>query len=195
MRTTFADRIDADRAATGRAPLRLIARQLVDVLSADLRERAHSNYRKARMLHLRDFRYALRLLARSPGFTLLTVVVLAGGLGLSTFTFLYTAMIRPLPLSEGERIVRIDPDVDGRIEAMDAADVGTMRTSLRTVRELGAYSGRELVVDRELDGRIVDATAAEPVLFTIARTPALFGRTLLPSDAAAGAARLIVLSY
>ncbi len=197
MRVTFADRITAARTATGRAPLRLIARELVNVLSAGLRERVHSNYRKPRMLHLRDLRYALRLLARSPGFTLLTVVVLAGGLGLSTFTFsfLFTAMIRPLPLSEGERIVRIDPVVNGRIRPTDAADVGALRTSLSMVRELGAYSGRELVLGRDGVGRVVDAIAAEPALFTIARTPALFGRTLLPSDAAPGAPSVIVLSY
>ncbi len=197
MRATFADRVAAARSTAGRAPVRLVARELANVLHTGLRERLHSNYPKPRIMHLRDLRYALRLLIRSPGFTLLTVLVLAGGLGLSTFTFsfLYTAMIRPLPLSEGERIVRIDAVVDGRRRAIDAADVGALRTSLRTVRELGAYTGRELVVGRDGDGRMVDATAAEPSLFAVARTPALFGRTLLPSDAVEGAAPVIVLSY
>ena len=90
------------------------------------------------MVHIQDIRYALRLLARSPGFTLLTVLVLAGGLGLSTFTFsfLHTAMIRPLPLSEGDRIVRLSRREDGNYRPVDAADVAALRASLRTVRDL-----------------------------------------------------------
>lgn len=58
------------------------------------------------MFVLRDVRCALRLLARTPGSTLLTVLVLASGLGLGTFTFsfLHTAMIRPIPLARGDRV-------------------------------------------------------------------------------------------
>ncbi len=39
------------------------------------------------MPNLIDVRYALRLLARSPAFTLLTVIVLTGGLALSIYTY------------------------------------------------------------------------------------------------------------
>ena len=85
-------------------------------------------------MHIQDIRYALRLLGRSPGFTVLTILVLAGGLGLSTFTFsfLHTAMIRPLPLSEGDRIVRLFRLEDGRRRPVDAADVAALRASLRS---------------------------------------------------------------
>lgn len=149
------------------------------------------------MIHLGDVRYTLRLLARSPGFTILTVLVLAGGLGLSTFTFsfLYTAMIRPLPLSEGERIVRVDQLVDGRLQGVDAADVATLRASLGAVRELGGYYERDVQLGRDGDGGTVDVTVSDPVLFSVARTPAAMGRKLLASDAASGAEPVIVLSH
>jgi len=148
-------------------------------------------------VHFQDIRYALRLLARSPGFTLLTVLVLAGGLGLSTFTFsfLHTAMIRPLPLSEGDRIVRLSRLEEGNHRPVDAADVAALRASLRTVRDLGGYSKREVMIGREGETRVVSATVAEPVLFAVARTPAQLGRTLLPSDAGPGAEPVIVLSH
>jgi predicted permease len=148
-------------------------------------------------VHLQDIRYALRLLARSPGFTLLTVVVLAGGLGLSTFTFsfLHTAMIRPLPLSDGDRIVRLSRLEDGRYRPVDVADVAALRASLRTVRDLGGYSKREVMMGRAGETRVVSATVAEPVLFAVARTPARLGRTLLPSDAFPGAEPVVVLSH
>lgn len=149
------------------------------------------------MIYWQDIRYAFRLLARSPGFALLTVLVLAGGLGLSTFTFsfLYTAMIRPLPLGEGDRIVRLTRIEDGRRKPTDVMDLATIRTSMHTVRDLGSYVQREVVLGREADSRVLTATVAEPVLFKVARTPALLGRTLLPSDAESGAEPVIVLSH
>lgn len=148
-------------------------------------------------MHLQDIRYALRLLAHSPGFTVLTILVLAGGLGLSTFTFsfLHTAMFRPLPLSEGERIVRVTRLENGRRRAVDAADVATLRASLRTVRDLGGYITREVMIGRDGDTRVVTATVTEPVMFAVARTPARLGRTLLASDALPGAEPVMVLSH
>ncbi len=197
MRLTFAERVRTAEGAGGGTPWRLLLREFGTLLSGGLHERLHSNARRFQMVQLQDIRYAFRLLARSPGFTLLTVIVLAGGLGLSTFTFsfLHTAMIRPLPLGEGDRIVRIDPMVRGGMEAVDVADVAGLRASLATIRELGSYTGREVVVGRDGDRRVVDATVADPILFTVARTPPLFGRTLVAADAAAGAEPVVVLSY
>ncbi|GLC23626.1 ABC transporter permease [Roseisolibacter agri] len=201
MRVTFADRVAHARAATGRTPWPLLARELADVCMTGCRERLRPSAPRARMLHAQDVRYAFRLLARAPGFTLLTLLVLAGGLGLSTFTFsfLHTAMLRPLPLSEGERVVRIDPQVAGRQQAIDAVDVAALRDAssgtLRTIRETGAYAGREVVLGRDEGRRIVGATVAEPALFTVARTPALYGRAMVAADADAGAEPVIVLSH
>jgi len=172
-------------------------RELTSVLAAGLRERLHSRPRRIDMIHAQDIRYAFRLLARSPGFTLLTVLVLAGGLGLSTFTFsfLYTGMMRPLPLDGGDRIVRLMAEEDGRVRSLDVVDLAALRASMGTVQNLGAYTQREVLLGREGETRVVTATVAEPVLFTVARAPALLGRALLPSDAAPGAEPVVVLSY
>jgi predicted permease len=150
------------------------------------------------MLHWQDIRYALRLLGRSPGFTLLTVLVLAGGLGLSTFTFsfLHTAMIRPLPLGDGDRIVRLS-HADNKPSAVDVVDLAALRTSMSSVRDIGGYTMREVILgrDRGAESRVLSATVADPVLFTVGATPALLGRALLPSDAERGAEPVIVLAY
>ncbi|MDF1503288.1 ABC transporter permease [Roseisolibacter sp. H3M3-2] len=201
MRLTLADRVAAARDRDGRLPLRLVARELASALAGGARERLHERLRhpatRPPMPRLQDVRYALRLLLRSPGFTLLTVLVLAGGIGLSTFTFsfLYTAMLRPVPLDEGARIVRVDPVVDGRLTGTDLADVAALAASVRSVRQLGAFTGRALVVGRDGDRRAIDGTVADPVLFAVARTPALLGRPLVPADAEPGAEPVLVLSY
>lgn len=129
MRLTFSDRFTHASRANSRVPLRLVIRELSGLVTAGLRERIPSSTRAPHMVHTQDIRYAFRLLSRSPGFSLLTGAVLAGGLGLSTFTFsfLHTAMIRPLPLGEGERIVRIDGHIKGGVTPPPALTVLTER--------------------------------------------------------------------
>src|SRR5262245_18499235 len=58
----------------------------------------------------RDLRYAVRLLRRSPGFTLTAVLTLALGIGVNTtlFTTINAVMFRPLPVRDGDRLVRLE---------------------------------------------------------------------------------------
>lgn len=150
-----------------------------------------------RFIHAQDIRYALRLLRRTPGFTVLTVLVLAGGLGLSTFTFsfLHTAMIRALPLAEGERIVRVTPVIGDQRGPIDVVDVQPFREGVRAVGEVSAYTGRDVILGRDDARRVVGVTVAEPGVLAIARVQPRLGRTLLAADAAAGAEPVMVLSY
>ncbi|HET7550920.1 MAG TPA: ABC transporter permease [Gemmatimonadaceae bacterium] len=151
------------------------------------------------MSFISDLRYTLRLLRKSPLFTLLTVVVLGGGLGISifTFSFLYTAMVKPLPVSGGERIVRVSASTGSTTGGLDAYDLARMRRAITVLTDVGAYTGRELVAADE-DGthsRTLDAVAAEWNVFRTTRTAALLGRGFRAEDGARGAEPVIVLSH
>jgi predicted permease len=149
------------------------------------------------MFQLNDIRYAFRLLLRSPRFTLLTVLVLSGGLALSifTFSFLYTAMLKPLPLNEGKEIVRVQQKVNGQTRSLDAFDVALMRPAVRTLAGLGAFTSQSFVVGAGQRRHVLEATVTESNLFELTRTRPLLGRTLVPDDQLPGAEPVIVLGH
>ena len=62
---------------------------------------------------LKDLRYAVRQLAKAPGFALTAVLTLAIGIGATTaiFTLVYDVLLRPLPFDHPEQLVRMQERV------------------------------------------------------------------------------------
>ena len=58
---------------------------------------------------LRDLQYACRTLAKSPGFTIVSLLTLAIGIGANAaiFSFVDSALLKPLPYADADRIVRV----------------------------------------------------------------------------------------
>src|SRR5262249_57578312 len=85
---------------------------------------------------LSDLRYAVRTLAKSRGFTIVTVATLAIGIGANTaiFAAIRAAYLRPLPYPDGDRIVRIwesmGPGWRGSVSEEDLTDWEAQTTTL-----------------------------------------------------------------
>jgi putative ABC transport system permease protein len=140
---------------------------------------------------MRDLRFAVRLLARAPGFAAISILTLALGLGANTafFSILYGVVFAEPPYPDAARLVslrhtRADVAIgDGRLSRAEVRDIRERARSFSGVAAaalgratLTATGAGEGLAERV---KVSDVT---PNLFAILGINAIRGRVLLDSD-------------
>jgi len=148
---------------------------------------------------IRDLRYAVRTLTRSPGFTTVAVLTLALGIGANTaiFSVINAVLLRPLPYAQPDRLVDVHhfyPSLKNLRASVSAP--GFRDYAAR--RDVFVHSGVERPAGMNLTGagdpeRVNVALVSGEVFTTLGVAPAL-GRTIRPDEAQAGHNRVLVLS-
>jgi hypothetical protein len=140
-----------------------------------------------------DLRYARRILFKSPAFTMVSVLSLALGIGVNAtvFGFVNSLMLRPLPLPDNERLVRIQDD---NLPAY--SDYLAFREHADAFDGLAAYDFDSFnLFEGESSGRAGVASVSGNYFDVLKVNPAL-GRTFSPDeDDRPGAAPVAVLSH
>ena len=152
----------------------------------------HRDARGTRPLEnfLQDARYALRVLAKSPGFTAVAILTLALGIGANTaiFSVVNSVLLRPLPYPDSARIVTTDgnesmPDLDDiRAQAQSFDAIGS-----RSMQRLDYTGGREPMQ--------VFVIAGDAGMYQVLGARPELGRMIGSEDDVYGAAPVVVLSH
>ena len=145
-----------------------------------------------------DLRYTARTLARSPGFALTAILVLALGVGANTAAFSVTdfVLIRPLPFPDSGRLVRVWEKLPGysRMELSPANYVDWKRMS-KSFDGMGAYWNTSLNLVGQGDPEHLEGASITADLFPLLGVQPLLGRVFTPAEDREGAPGTLLLSY
>jgi putative ABC transport system permease protein len=145
-----------------------------------------------------DLRYGIRIMRESPGFTLISILVLAIGIGFNTATYRVAdaLLYRPLLVPNLDRIVDIHGvrKGDNAIQPLAPADYLDWRAASRTVDHLSAVIWKKLNLTGAGEPEAFEAAAVTPGLFDALETKTALGRTFLPEDALKGQSHVVILS-
>jgi putative ABC transport system permease protein len=144
---------------------------------------------------IQDIRYALRSFLRAPGFTLVALLTLAFGIGGTTaiFSIVDGVVLRPLPYSDPDRIVRIvRTNASGEDSSFSGPDYRDVKKAATYFSAIAGY--RSDIID--LTGRTqpvrvigLETTAA---FFDVFDVPPIVGRTYHEATDQPGAAIAVI---
>jgi predicted permease len=152
----------------------------------------------------RDFLFAIRTLWRSPGFAITAIVVMALGIGANTalFTVVRSVLLKPLPFSDPDRLVRIyesDSQRPGGRIGVPSADFFDWRKQARGFDQAAMmYAGNGGYNLSGSGGQLPEQIAARGAnwgLFPMLGVHPALGRLFSPSDDQAGANATVVLTW
>lgn len=149
---------------------------------------------------LQDLRFAVRSLARRPGF--LATAVLTCGLGVGASATLFSVvngvLLRPFPYRASERIAILWHEFGHgaqNLPAVHPLDVEDYRRRSRLFEEMTLASGRREILGGATDPEAVDVGVVAANFFPFLGVQPALGRAIRPEEDVAGGPAVMLLSH
>jgi putative ABC transport system permease protein len=145
-----------------------------------------------------DLRYAIRMLYRSPGFSLIAIATMALGIGATTaiYSVIDATLLHPLPYPHPGELVQMEASLPG----VGAHDIGLSIPELRDLQSSGIFQsvalsffGTDTLTGSGQPTRIAGKSVT-PAYFAVLGVDAQLGRTFDPHDATPGFNNEVVIS-
>lgn len=146
-----------------------------------------------------DVRYAVRVLRKSPGFTIVAVLMLALGIGanVSLFSIVNTVLLQPLPFSDPSRLVMLWeglPQIGSPRIPFSAPDFKFIERGQKSFVAVGALQNKPFDISGQGEpDRIIGARVSASIFPMLGVEPIL-GRYFIAQEDAPGK-NVVILSY
>jgi putative ABC transport system permease protein len=149
---------------------------------------------------LTDFRYAFRMLLKSPGFTIVAVLTLALGIGVNSaiFSVVDTVLLRPLSFPDPDQIVMIwgtRTNVPNSRETDSFPDFYDYRAQSRSFSGMAGYSSAGTVLNGVGEAQELRGVAVNGDFFEVMGVQPMLGRSFTANEAKVGEPNVVVIGY
>jgi predicted permease len=148
---------------------------------------------------VQDLRYALRMLLKNPGFTMVAVLTLALGIGanVAAFSVVFAVVLRPLPFPHAEQLVRVFDDLHGTNEqdiGMSAPELWDLQDRSGVFQELSAVAPSNSAIGGADRTVRAESLVTSPDYFALLGAKPQLGRVYTAQDAVPGFLEPVVIS-
>jgi putative ABC transport system permease protein len=148
---------------------------------------------------LRDLRYAIRSLARNPGFFIVAVLTLALGIGATTaiFSVVNGVLLQPLPYPDSDHIVQLfQIDKDGQRISVSEPNFADWKSQTHGFRSMGMSSaGSTITVTGLSEPARARAASVSREFFSVFGVKPEVGRLFVDDELRVGAPASVIVSH
>src|SRR3984885_5481255 len=147
---------------------------------------------------LQDLKFAIRMLVKSPGFTVVAILTLALGIGANTaiFSIVNAVLLRPLPFKNSSQLVvlRETYKIVGNV-SVSYPDFLDWRQQSDSFAAMSVINNVNFNLSGVAQPESIDGYAVSPNFLALLGVRPVLGRDLLPSEERPGTPPVILLSY
>ncbi|HST20676.1 MAG TPA: ABC transporter permease, partial [Blastocatellia bacterium] len=149
----------------------------------------------------KDFRYGVRMLMKRPGFTAVAIIALALGIGANTAIFgvINAVLLKPLPFSDPDRLIRVYQTNKNRGITQGSAsypDFVDWRDQNHVFERMAAFHDNNHILTGGDDAVRLESAVVSADLFALLGATPLLGRTFLPEEDKPGdSGQVVILSH
>src|ERR1700722_1533932 len=147
-----------------------------------------------------DLTYAVRMMRKNLGFTVMATVILALGIGANTaiFSVVHAVLLRPLPYPNGQQLIFIRQQAQK--QGLDdiqfsVHEIQDYREQNKTLAGLVEYHNMSFILLGHGDPDRVRTAVVSANYLDLFEVKPLLGRTFVPDDDTLGAPPVLLLSY
>jgi predicted permease len=149
-----------------------------------------------------NLRYALRMLNKSPGFTLVVILTLALGIGANTaiFSVVYAALLRPLPYREPGQLFVLGEWRHSQMAEADIADTSypdylDWKQRAKTIQSFAGFGGDAFTVTVNGEPKNTFAGQVTPSFFSTLGVKPILGRDFVEGEDQSDGPHVAILGY
>src|SRR5882672_1940889 len=150
---------------------------------------------------IRDLRYGVRMLVKSPAVTLVAIIALTLGIGANTalFSVVNAVLLRSLPYGDAERLAIVwENRKSGTGNPQNTINLGNFydwKDQNSVFVDMAAFFDRNLNLTSDGEPEEVPGQIATTNLFSVLGVNAFKGRTFTADDGKPGEPNVVVISY